>query len=220
MTEQEGAGNRGFDWMELANSVSTFVLLNMLWLFCSLLIITMPAATAALFATVAPWGRGQSPSQPLANFFVAMKKYGVKATAVGFINLLVGSLVTFNFLVLRQIRTDQILPVMTLIVTLIFTVLLLLSNVYVWPLLVTVDPPLKVLLKNAVKLALVHPFWGILVLAAGLVPLLVSLLLPQIFLIIVTFAATVLIIYAGAWRVIRRYLDETELQNLRGFQNL
>jgi uncharacterized membrane protein YesL len=61
---QKEASSQGFDWMELAQTASTFVLLNMLWLFCSLLIITMPAATAALFATIAPWGRGRSPSEP------------------------------------------------------------------------------------------------------------------------------------------------------------
>lgn len=206
--------------MELANTVSTFVLLNMLWLFCSLLIVTIPAATAALFAVISPWGRGQSPSQPLANFFVAIKKYAVKATAVSLINLLVGSLVTFNYLVLRQIGINQILSAMALMVTTIITLLLLLTNVYIWPLLVTVNPPLKTLLKNAIKLAVVHPFWGVLVLAAGLAPLLVSLLLPQIFLVTITFAATALIIYAGAWRVIHRYLDEKDLENLRGFGNI
>ena len=213
MTEQEENGHQGFDFMELANTISTFVLLNMLWLFCSLLIITIPATTAALFATLAPWGRGQSPSEPLANFFVAMKKYAVKATAVFLLNLLIGSLVTFNFLVLRQMGIGQILPAVTLMVTILITLILLLSNVYVWPLLVTVDLPLKALLKNTVKLAIVHPFWGVLVLLASLIPLLVSLLLPQAFFITVTFAATVLIIYAGAWRVIRRYLDEKEIHS-------
>jgi hypothetical protein len=54
----------------------------------------------------------------------------------------------------------------------------------------------------------------------AVIPFLISLLLPQAFLITVTFAATALIIYAGAWRVIRRYLDEKELQDLRGFGNL
>ncbi|MCB8943729.1 MAG: DUF624 domain-containing protein [Ardenticatenaceae bacterium] len=220
MTEQEEVGDRGFDWMELVNTVSTFILLNLLWLVCSLLVITLPAATAALFATIAPWGRGQSPSEPLANFFVAMKKYALKATAVSLINLLLGSLVTFNYLALRQIGTDQLLPIMTLIVTTIITFLLLLSNIYLWPLLVTVNPPLSALIKNSLKLALVHPFWGAGVLVGGLLPFLISLLLPQAFFITVTFAATVLIINAGAWRIIRRYLDEEDLQTLRGYGNL
>jgi hypothetical protein len=77
--------------------------------------------------------------------------------------------------------------------------------------LVTVNPPLKALLKNAVKLAFAHAFWGLLVLAGSLLPLFISLLLPQAFLVTVTFAAMALIIYAGAWRVLRRYLDETEI---------
>jgi uncharacterized membrane protein YesL len=220
VSEQKEASSQGFDWMELAQTASTFVLLNMLWLFCSLLIITMPAATAALFATIAPWGRGRSLSEPLANFFVAMKKYGLRATAVALLNLLIGGFITLNFLVIRQMGTTQIMPMLALIVTTLVTSLLLLSNIYLWPLLVTVDPSLSTLLKNALKLAVSHPFWGVLVIGTAVIPFLISLLLPQAFLITVTFAATALIIYAGAWRVIRRYLDEKELQDLRGFGNL
>jgi uncharacterized membrane protein YesL len=199
--------------MELAQTASTFVLLNMLWLFCSLPIITMPAATAALFATIAPWGRGQSPSEPLANFFVAMKQYGLRATAVFLLNLLIAGAVILNLLILRQMGIGQIIATMALIVTVLVALVLVLANIYLWPLLVTLDSSLPDLLKNALKLALAHPIWGVFVAGTAVIPLLVSLLLPQAFFIAITFAATALIIYAGAWRVIRRYLDEKEIQN-------
>jgi uncharacterized membrane protein YesL len=199
--------------MELAQTASTFVLLNMLWLFCSLLIITMPAATAALFATIAPWGRGQSPSEPLAKFFVAMKQYGLRATAVFLLNLLIAGAVILNLLILRQMGIGQIIATMALIVTVLVALVLVLANIYLWPLLVTLDSSLLDLLKNALKLALAHPIWGVFVAGTAVIPLLVSLLLPQAFFIAITFAATALIIYAGAWRVIRRYLDEKEIQN-------
>ena len=213
MSEQGASGSQGFDWIELAHTVSTFVLLNMLWLFCSLLIITMPAATAALFATLAPWGRGQSPSEPLANFFAAMKQYGLRATAVFLLDLLMTGFVTLNLLILRQMGTGQIMAIMALTVTVLIAAILILANVYFWPLLVTLDSSLPDLLKNAFKLAIVHPFWGLLVAGTAVIPLLISLLLPQAFFITITFAATALIIYAGAWRVIRRYLNEKEIHN-------
>ena len=213
MGEQGASHSQGFDWMELAQTASTFVLLNMLWLFCSLPIITMPAATAALFATIAPWGRGQSPSEPLANFFVAMKQYGLRATAVFLLNLLIAGAVILNLLILRQMGIGQIIATMALIVTVLVALVLVLANIYLWPLLVTLDSSLPDLLKNALKLALAHPIWGVFVAGTAVIPLLVSLLLPQAFFIAITFAATALIIYAGAWRVIRRYLDEKEIQN-------
>ena len=213
MGEQGASHSQGFDWMELAQTASTFVLLNMLWLFCSLLIITMPAATAALFATIAPWGRGQSPSEPLANFFVAMKQYGLRATAVFLLNLLIAGAIILNLLILRQMGIGQIIATMALIVTVLVALVLVLANIYLWPLLVTLDSSLPDLLKNALKLALAHPIWGVFVAGTAVIPLLVSLLLPQAFFIAITFAATALIIYAGAWRVIRRYLDEKEIQN-------
>jgi uncharacterized membrane protein YesL len=212
---REESGRQGSDWLDRIYAASTFVLLNMLWLFCSLFIITMPAATAALFATVAPWGRGQSPSEPLVNFFAAMRKYGLRATAVVLLNLIIGSFVTLTLLILRQMGIGQLLPVLALLATTFVTILLLLGNIYLWPLLVTVDPPLPDLLRNALRLAVHHPFWGLLVAAAALLPFLVSFFLPQLFFITVTFAASALIVYAGAWRVLRRYLDENSIQNLR-----
>jgi len=61
-----------------------------------------------------------------------------------------------------------------------------------------------------------HPFWGTLVAVAAAIPLLVSLVLPRFFFLTVSFAATALIIYWGAWHIIRRYLDEDDLQRLGG----
>jgi hypothetical protein len=87
-----------------------------------------------------------------------------------------------------------------------------LGNIYLWPLLVTVDPPLPDLLRNALKLAVLHPFWGLLVAGTAILPFLVSFFLPQLFFVTVTFAASALIVYAGAWRVLRRYLDENRIQ--------
>jgi uncharacterized membrane protein YesL len=144
-----------------------------------------------------------------------MRKYGLRATAVVLLNLIIGSFVTLTLLILRQMGMGQLLPVLALLATTFVTMLLLLGNIYLWPLLVTVDPPLPDLLRNALRLAVHHPFWGLLVAAAALLPFLVSFFLPQLFYITVTFAASALIVYAGAWRVLRRYLDENSIQNLR-----
>jgi uncharacterized membrane protein YesL len=200
--------------MDFVNAASTFILLNMLWLFCSVLLVTLPAATAALFAVLAPWARGQSPSQPLANFFVAIRRYWLKATAVALIDLVLGALVIFNFLVLRQMGIEQIPVVISLTVTVILAVLLVLSNIYVWPLLITLDLPLRLLLKNSLKLGVAHPFWAFLVTIMAVLPFGVSLILPRFFFLTVTFATSTLIINWGAWRIIRRYLDETEIEKL------
>jgi uncharacterized membrane protein YesL len=202
------------DWMEVFNTVTTFVLFNMLWLFGSLLIVTIPAVTAALFASVAPWARGQSPYTPLLSFLTAVRRYWFKATVIGILDLVLGGLVAFNLLSIRQMGLEQFIALPALILTVFLTATLILTNLYVWPLLVTLDQPLALLLKNGLRLTVAHPFWGTLVAVAASIPLVVSLLLPRFFFLTVSFAAAVLITYWGAWRMIRRYLDEDDLQEL------
>ena len=208
MTELEEVGQQGFDLMELVNGVITFILLNMLWLVCSLLIVTLPAATAALFAALAPWGRGQSPSQPLANFFVAMKQYGLKATALALLDLLAGGFISLNLLILRQMGVDSLMGLSALTATLAAAILLVVANVYAWPLLVVSDLSLRDLLSKSVRLGIMHPFWGLLIAVTAALPVLVSFFLPGFFLLTITFAAPALITQWGAYRVIRRYALE------------
>jgi uncharacterized membrane protein YesL len=202
------------EWMEAFNTVTIFVLFNILWLFGSLLIVTIPAVTAALFASVGPWTRRQSPHKPLASFFKAAWRYGLKAAVVVIIDLIALTLVVLNLLILRQMGTDHLMGVLASIVTSTVAVLLVLANVYVWPLLVTLDPPLKDLLKSSIRLGIIHPFWGLAVAILAVIPLVVSLFLPGFFLLTITFAAPALIIHWGAWHIIRRYLTEKELQDL------
>jgi uncharacterized membrane protein YesL len=152
--------------------------------------------------------------KPFKTFWLALKKYWLKATAVFLLDLLLIAFVILNLLILRQMGTGQFLAILSRTVTVLVAALLILSNIYLWPLLVTVDPPLRDLLKNGIKLALVHPFWGALVAIMAIIPVALSLFLPQAFLLTATFAATALIIQWGGWRIIRRYLDENEIQNL------
>jgi uncharacterized membrane protein YesL len=202
------------DWMELFNTITIFILFNILWLFGALLIVTIPAVTAALFAGVAPWARGKSPHKPLASFWAAIRRYWLKATVVGFIDLVVTAFVILNFLILRQMGTGSFMATLALVVNVLITVVLILTNVFLWPLLVTLDPPLLDLLRNSIKLLVAHPFWAVFVAAAASVPIVLSTFLPRAFFFTVTFASTALIIQWGAWRVIRRYLDENDIQNL------
>ena len=168
--------------------------------------------TAALFASVAPWARGQSPYRPLLHFWTAVRRHWLQATLIGLIDLILGGLVALNLLSIRQMDFGQFITLLPFILTLFFAIALILTNVYIWPLLVTLDQPLTSLIKNAVMLALGHPFWGGLVAIIALIPLGIGLVLPRFFFLTVAFAITAFITYWGAWRMIRRYLDQDDLQ--------
>ena len=199
------------DWLERFRTLTTFILLNMLWLFGALLIVTIPAVTAALFAGIAPWTQGREAYKPAATFWVNMRHFWRKATVLTLIDLGGGLLVLLNGLILRQMDQGQLLTLAAMSVTILVAIVLLLLNVYAWPLLVTVDPPLGLWLKNAAKLALSHPFWGGAIVLMAAIPMILSLFLPGFFRLTFIFAITALIIQWGGWRIIRRYVTEDEI---------
>lgn len=201
-----GTWRAGFS--EIVEVASTFVLANLLWTVSSMFVVTIPAATAGLFAIFVPWIRGQS-VEPLAAFFGGMRQHWRKATAVGLINLAIGVFVTLNLLILRQMGIEQILAALSLSLTVLVALLTLAVNVYAWPLLILQDLPLRNVLQNALKVALAHLGWTVLVMATAVVPLVLSLFLPQAVFLTVSFSSSALITTWGAWRVIRRYLNET-----------
>lgn len=193
--------------LALLNTVTNFVLFNLLWVVGSLLIVTIPAVTAALFASVAPWARGQSIDAPLHTFWHAIRRYWQKATVLGVIDLLLGGLIGLNLYFIWQGGFESVLAFPAFVVTSLFGLFLIVANAYLWPLLVTLDQPLRSWLKNGLRLSVAHLFWGIWVAVMGMTPLVVSVILPRILFLILSFAAAALLIYWGAWRVMKRYLD-------------
>lgn len=194
-------------FFELVEIASTFVLANVFWAVGSFFIITMPAATAGLFAVFVPWVREQ-PFELLSTFFGGMRRYWLKSTAVFLINLVIGGFVLLNLLILPQIEMRPIVTLLPLSVTVLVAGVALMTNVYIWPLLILQDLPLRHLLQNALKLALGHAGWTVLVLALAIAPLVLGFLLHRVLFLTASFSAAALAVSWGAWRVIERYLVE------------
>lgn len=140
-----------------------------------------------------------------------MRRYWLKSTAVVLIDLVVVGFIGLNLLILRQMGLDNVFALMALSMNLILASILIVANVYTWSLMVTLDTSLRALLKNGVKLTLAHPFWGLLTAVLASFPLIISTFLPRFFFLTVSFATIALIINWGAWRVVRRYLDQDEI---------
>ncbi|MEP7287494.1 MAG: DUF624 domain-containing protein [Chloroflexota bacterium] len=205
------AGTTSF--FAVLDRVGTFVTANLLWIFCSLPIVTMPAATAGLFAILAPWARGKQP-EPFAAFFGAFRQQWRKSTVIFVIDLIVASIVVANVSILARMDMGQFLTRISQVMTLFLAIVALMINLYVWPLLVTFEMPLRQIFNTAARLAFGHAIWSLGLLIAALLPLLLTLLLPAMFAVILTFATSALIVSLGSWRVIRRYVVPEELAKL------
>lgn len=216
MTSRPVTEKRHDDRSELAEQIESwgsFILANVLWSVFALLIVTLPAATAGLFAVMSKRARGQR-GELFADFFGAMRRLWRKATALALLDLLAGGIVALNFWILPRMDMSDPLAFLARSVTLFAGLAALLVNLYAWSLLVLVEASLRDLLEASLKLVFAYPLWSVGVLAAAALPVGFSLLLPQGFFLIASVAACMLIVNLGTWRVIRHHLPENALESL------
>ena len=202
----------GSERAELGEQVeryATFVLANLLWALVSIPLVTLPAATAGLFAVMSARRRGKL-GDLFGTFFGAARRLWLKATLLMALNLVGGGLVAVNLSIfpLMDLSADP-LAFVARSVTLFAALAVLLVNLYIWPLLVLLeDLSLKALLDNAVRLVFAHPLWSLLLLLAAAAIVGVSLLLPRGVFALATASACAWVINWGAWRVIRQHLPD------------
>ncbi len=199
-----------FGW---ADRAGTFILANLLWVLLALPIITIPLATAGLFATLAPWGRGK-PSEVFRDFFSGIREHWRQAMLIGVIDLLLGGLIAVNFSIFRLMNMSQPVALLSQSINVFVGLVLVTVNLYIWPMLVTFELPLRDLLETAVKLVFAHPPASIGMLLVTLAILLGSTLLPAMFLLLASFSTCTLFISWGVWRVVRGHIAQDERARL------
>jgi uncharacterized membrane protein YesL len=192
---------------EQAEKWASFVLANLLWVLFAIPLITLPAATAGAFAAISELARGKEPHF-FETFFGTMRRLWRHATVVGLLNLLLGGLIVANLWIFGRMGTLDVMAFMARSVTLFVALALLLTNLYVWPLMVLSDMPLRELIEISYKLVFAHPLWSVGILAATAVPVVISLLLPRAALLLVTVSACIFIIHKGTWPIIRQHIPE------------
>jgi len=181
----------------------------MFWLF-SALIITAPAAFAALFAATAGFVRPVQ-GEVLGRFWRGFRRSFWTALGLGAIDVAVAGILWVDIKFFRAIN-----PTMGFVAYVIFGsvgLVLALANMYAWPLLAWYPQPLKKLLKRSLLLAVGHPFHALggLLLAAGV--LLAMAMLPGwagAFLPLLGPGIAAIIIGKMVWLAMRRYAGEED----------
>lgn len=194
---------------EHVESYATFVLANLLWAIASIPVVTLPAATAGLFAVMRRRVEGDT-SDTISTFVGGMRRHWRKATLLALLDLLGGGLVALNLLIfpLMDLTADPFAFVARS-VTLFVALALLAFNVYAWPLLVTFDAmPFRELVTSSARLAFVHPAWSLGVALVVTVIVGFSLLLPRGVFALATVAACALVVSWAARRVIRQHTPD------------
>jgi uncharacterized membrane protein YesL len=195
---------------DLIERVGTFVLANLFWVIFSIPLVTMPIATAGLFATLTPWARGK-PSEVFQDFFGGVRRYWLKALLAGAVDAVLAVLVIADFSIFRLMNMAQPLALLSQSVTLFVAFIAIMVNLYFWPLMVTCELPFRELLDASLKFVFMHPVWSVMMLVMELAIVAGSLLfLPGAALVLVTGSTLALTSSWAAWRIIRRYVVEED----------
>ncbi len=181
------------------NQLGDVMGMSMLWLVCSLPLITIGASTAGLYAVV----MREEMDGVMKPFFKGFRSSFRKATAAEGIFLLIGGILLADLSWLRGMEAEWASLLAALIRVLM--ALAAATAIYTFPLIAVFEQSLRQTLKNALLIALSNLPTTLLLLAAHAIPVLLIVLNPDMFiryaLPVVTFLGAGLLAVLSGWRL-------------------
>ncbi len=151
--------------------IADFVILNLLWLICSIPIFTIGASTAALYTVMLKLVKNED-GYITRDFLKAFKENFKKATALWLIFLVLGGILVVDFSSLKLIseRIGGLLRIPLLIMTCLLTAVC----VYAFALQARFENTVKNTFKNAVMLSLAKLPYTALILFISITPVIIT----------------------------------------------
>lgn len=184
--------------MRFLEKAANLMLLNLLWIVCSLPIITIGASSIALYTMVFKLLSESEGTDIVKPFFRIFRKEFWRSECMFGITLALALVLTANAFV------SQRLPTPLSVGALIPLILFIFSSGYIFPLYAKFENSFFNTLKNAVLLSLLHLPKSILILCSNLLPLIVLLLSEALFWKL--FVVWVLIYYALSAYFVAKWL--------------
>ncbi len=193
--------------------VGDLMILNILWLVCSLPLVTMGASTAALYYATLKMARNED-SYPVRMFLHSLKQNLRQGICLTLIFFALGVLLFVDIRVCLSMDSQigQLLTAVFFLLTCLFAMTLS----YAFPVLAQFENSLKAILKNSLLMSICHLPYTVAVLALDLVPILLFFLSPYYFFL--SIPAWLLVGFALiAWvnaklfvKVFKRYIPQEE----------
>ncbi|MCL6439599.1 MAG: DUF624 domain-containing protein [Rubrobacteraceae bacterium] len=141
-------------WYRALEVCANFLYLNLLWLVCSVPIITLPASMAAMFGVVREWVKGREPGVT-GSFFSFFRENFRQSTWIGFLWALVGVILAVDFAVVRGMGS----PVSEILYVVLFVVcfLYVFTLVYIFPVIVNFEARWSLVIRNALLFSMTGP---------------------------------------------------------------
>ena len=135
-------------------TATNFLFLNIVWLLACLPVVTIPPATAALFGVVREWVR-QEDAGVVGPFVRRFKENFVQSLIVGWLWMLLGAVLLFNLLAIRQMPGPLGLP--SLVLVAVASLFYLTTSVYLYPVLVSYETTWFGVIRNAFFISASQP---------------------------------------------------------------
>ncbi|MFI3200827.1 MAG: YesL family protein [Eubacteriales bacterium] len=150
------------------------ILLNILFVICSIPIVTIGASLTSLYYTF--YQRTKGENSMIKTFFTAFRCNFLQSTLLWIVALTIGGLLVCNFVIASSFSTYQTLAIRFLMIP-TFLYCAILS--YAFPLLSTFEHTLKQLLLNSIFMSIAHFPRTILLVLTNLLPMIILLLAPS-----------------------------------------
>lgn len=174
-------------FMQKMTSITNLLILNILWILCSLPVITMGAATTAMYSVLFAYRRKETDSV-LKPFFSAFKKNFLRSTLCWLVLVILTVALVYDALLLIYGAENEIFLCIPVIIT---AILVVITGVYLFPQIAMFENKPLAMVKNGLLLFMLNPIQSITIIILNFLPLILFLFFTQIFWI--TFMLWVLI---------------------------
>lgn len=167
-------------FMILCTRLVELTKINLLWLLCCLPIFTAGAATTAMIACLYAFQAQENCGSKV--FFAAFRRCFKKATILWLLILFFAAMLVLDYVIVAYLTFPGRMAVIVLIFFLLFA--LILVSGLIFPLLSQFPGSIKETVVNAILLSLANLPKLLMVTAMNLLPVLLAVLLPQVFILL------------------------------------
>lgn len=159
--------------------VGDLIILNLLFILCSLPLFTLGSSAVAMHYTLRRWREGEG--KLASGFFRAFRQNFRQATILWLAFLALATGIGLNFWLISSWKGAMYTVVSILLIVLAYLMLAWVSVVF--PLLARFDNTTGQMAKNAILLSMVNPVRSIIAVTVNIFPVVFAILLPDLFLV-------------------------------------
>ena len=165
--------------MTILTEIADLIILNLIYLFFCMPIVTIGAATAALYRVMLNYEKGESVN-PVRQFWKAFRENWKGATILFLIMLIPMACMLYYFLVIAASVYGG--SKLTLVMSCIAALIIMMLWSFLWPMQAQFENKIGSTIKNSLILSIVHFPRAVLMSVINVLPLLLFLFSPELFL--------------------------------------